>query len=36
MVTIAHQFHEILTNIYNTIYDLNEKHDRQKYDVEFL
>jgi len=29
----ANNFHELLHDLYDIIYDLNEKHDRQKYDM---
>lgn len=33
LVEIVQSFHEILINIHSQYYDLNEKHDRQKYDM---
>jgi hypothetical protein len=29
----AKNFQELLTDLYDIIYDLNEKHERQKYDM---
>jgi hypothetical protein len=33
LIDLVQKFHEILINIHIQYYDLNEKHDRQKYDM---
>ena len=30
------EFYEVLCNLYSQIYDLTEKHERQRYDVSRL
>lgn len=33
LIDLIHKFHETLINLNGSIYDLTEKHDRQKYDM---
>ncbi len=33
LIRQANSFQELLTDLYDLIYDLNEKHERQKYDM---
>lgn len=33
LIRQANSFHELLSDLYDIIYDLNEKHERQKYDM---
>lgn len=36
LIRQVEEFYQVLINIHTQIYDLTEKHDRQKYDVIFL